>query len=289
MRPSALLVLIQIVSILTFVRIIVLFLSTLDHGAAFAPLWHHRSHVHRFSAREDSSEPQLSNNIEEARHRFEELMRDETVSQLYGEESLANNMNDDVLTTVGRHRRMVEMALLDSLRDSNDALDEIMHFWITERDEDSASQIIAMEKHCSSGLENEEEQLRRMMEQYPSWAEPVLRLTTLLFFKGRTDESYKMALRVVQLKPWHIEAPHLLVMICLRNKDMKQALYWARRSLPRMTESVMAGDNERFLRRRHAWVESSLAEAKKQLAKAEHLLDQSWQRLELSVDASQWQ
>lgn len=199
--------------------------------------------------------------LEDARQMFEELFQDgRTSSQVF----------PDCSTSVSRHRRQIEMELLASLNESDDAVEELMHLWITERDQESAEQILQMQQQCSTGLVQEEDQLRQMMEWHPTWAEPYVRLATLLYYKGRNDESYEMALTALELKPWHIEAPQLLVLLALREQDMGRALFWARRGLPPLRGAER--EEEEFkptYRRRRQWVKRSLRQAQDQLRAAE--------------------
>ena len=268
--------------------LVLLLVSLSRRGAeAFAPSWsHHRTALVRAAQKDSPMEHDDFKGIEEARRNFEEIFQDASMSAQFHNTC---QQNDAALTSAGRHRRQLEMALLDDLRESNDALDALTNLWINERDKESADRLVSMQEDCSAGLFEEEAQLREMMERFPNWAEPPLRLGVLYFFKGRTQESYRLALEALKLKPWHIEAPQLLIMICLRNDDLKQALYWARRSLPRMTESIMELDKERFLRRRQVWVENALEQAQKMLAEAEQSRDRE-ERLEtLSSALGAWQ
>ena len=225
----------------------------------------------------ESTRKRRNNDIEEARKSFEELLRDETIAaQIYSDDKSEEKAS--ILTSAGLHRRSIEMSLLESLRDSDDAIDELVHFWITERDPECAAQIFAMEEQCSDGLIVEERQLLRMMDQHPTWAEPVVRYATLLFLTGRADEAYEMALDALELKPWHFEIPQLLIMISLRNEDLAQALLWARRALPKQKK----GDSDTVAnRRRHQWVERALEASKKQLCDAEKLREEMTRRLSM--------
>ena len=253
---------------------------------AFAPSSrgnHHPPAFVRAAQKDDSSSPMEHDDfqgIEEARKNFEEILLDSSMSsQLYD----TCEEDDAILTSAGRHRRQLEMALLDDLRESNDALDALTSLWMNERGKDSADKLISMQEECSAGLFEEEAQLLEMMEKYPNWAEPRVRLGLLYFYKGRTKDSYRLALEALKIKPWHIEAPQLLIMVCLRNEDLKQALYWARRSLPRMTESIMELDKERFFRRRSVWVDNALREAQKMLTEAELSRDEGMPETQTST------
>ena len=262
----------------------VLLLALLQDAVAFAPsIKQSRPFIAPKATTSDSSSSSLGpRSIEEARRAFEDLLHlndDDESSQLFLND--ADIEHNSLLTTVGRYRLTVEMDLLESLRESDAAVDELLHLWITERDQESAAQIFAMQANCTRGMIKEEQQLLKMMQRHPTWAEPVIRLATLLFFKGRTEESYQLAIYALELKPWHIEAPQLLIMISLRNQDLGQALFWARQSLPALRSQKMAvqgGDKDLFHRKRQQWVENALRAAKKQLEEAERLREEADRR-----------
>jgi len=214
--------------------------------------------------------------LDEARAAFEELFQDQQQS------SQNDEPTDLMLTSAGRHRRELEMELLSSLKDSDDAIEELMHLWMYERDAEAASQLTAMQEDCSSGLLVEQQQLKRMIETHPSWAEPYARLATLLFYKGRTQESYNMVLKAVELKPWHFECYTLLIMLSLRQQDLGQALYWARQSLLPFREG---GKN----RRRQEWVDTALQQAAKQWRDAEKAMQARQQQIEQASEEEIWQ
>lgn len=166
------------------------------------------------------------------------------------------------LTSAGRHRRLLEIDLLDSLEDSDEAVNELMHLWMHENTIEDAATLEAMETSCSDGLVEEEKALKAMVDRNPHWAEPRVRLATLLFFKGRTEESYRVALEARELKPWHFEICPLLIMLSLRQQDMGRALFWARLGLPSLKEE---GPNQR----RKEWIKRSVELATEQLRQAE--------------------
>ncbi|GAX25434.1 hypothetical protein FisN_1Hh389 [Fistulifera solaris] len=195
--------------------------------------------------------------IDSARQLFESLFSEDSVSQ---QVFLKDEDMPVMLSSVSRRRREIEIQLLASLNDSDDAVEELMHLWIAERGDEYATTIMEMEKECSVGLLQEEVVLRRMIQEQPGWAEPVIRLATLLFYKGRTEESYEMALHALYLKPWHIEVPQLLVLLALREQNMAKALSWARRGMPALS---------RTNRRRKEWVALSLEQAREQFDNAE--------------------
>lgn len=213
--------------------------------------------------------------LQRAREDFESLMKDQTLHHDVDQVPQA-----PILTSAGRHRRELEIELLESLRDSDDAIDELMHLWVFEHTAEEGMDLQAMEDSCSDGLVDEERALRRMIGNNPHWAEPRIRLATLYFFKGQTDHSYRAAMEALQIKPWHFEIYQLLIMLSLRQQDVGQALYWARSGLPHLrhhgeADSEDGGKKKKKKngrpanRRRKAWVDRAVARAREQWQEAE--------------------
>ena len=169
------------------------------------------------------------------------------------------------LTLSSRRRRDAEIELLQSLKDSDEAIDDLVSIWMTERDAHSARRLQEMESTCSRGLEEEEAELRNMIAVYGlHWPEPASRLAALLYFKGESEESMVWADRVLQVKPWHFEAAHVQRLNCLR---LQSTLLWqyARKVLPplnRVTRNAA----------RHRWVKKAVDEARQSLSRAEEQL-----------------
>lgn len=166
------------------------------------------------------------------------------------------------LTATGRHRRLLEIELIKSLTKSEEGVNELMHLWMYENDHDMAHELEHMQDECSPGMVAEESRLQEMIREFPYWAEARARYSLLLFFKGRTHESYDMAIQTLQLKPWHFEIYPLLVMISLREQQLGQALFWARRSLPPLREG-----KPNF--RRKEWIRIAVQLAEERLLEAD--------------------
>jgi len=185
-----------------------------------------------------------------------------------------------LLTNAGRRLRELEMELLESLTDSDAGIEELIHLWTTERDEEASTHLLAMQSaasECSAGLVQEEAALRQMSERYPAWAEPYSRLATLLYYKGEAREAIEMAEKAVDLKPWHFEALHIAVLLSQQiqeNDDddsvaaaaatptfihQKRAQRLARKALPDLKDR----------QGRKVWVERAVAQAAQQLREAE--------------------
>lgn len=167
------------------------------------------------------------------------------------------------LTESSRRRRRVEMDLISSLEDSDEAIDELMSLWLVERGIEGAMKCKDMEILCSPGLAVEERALRGLIEQYGSdWAEPMSRLAALLFFRGETKESEYWCHVALAVKPWHFEAVQTLVLNALRREDIASALYWKRKGLPNLNEA-----NQH--KKRKEWVKHAVKLAQESLNKAE--------------------
>ncbi|KAL7561865.1 hypothetical protein ACA910_009698 [Epithemia clementina (nom. ined.)] len=152
----------------------------------------------------------------------------------------------------------------DNAATASSVVDELMHLWMYEHGPEPAAQLEAMQQTCTPGMALEEAQLRDMMDQYPTWAEPRARLAILLFMKGISDESRDFALEALKLKPWHFDVYPVLIMISLRNQNIGEALYWARQSLPTYRPNSVGNS-----KRTKAWVDRALAQASEQWEQAE--------------------
>jgi hypothetical protein len=196
--------------------------------------------------------------FEKARQIFESMIRPriQLQSEYYTPPPMTNHR---------RRRRLVEMELLETLKDSDEAIDELMSLWMLERDADSAQRLQQMEQICSPGLKQEEAALRSMIADYGiDWPEPASRLAALLYFKGDSQGSMTWADRVLQVKPWHFEAIHLQRLNCLK---LKSELLWryARNALPPLNIDTNNAARQR-------WVENALKEAQKSFNEAEEQL-----------------
>jgi tetratricopeptide (TPR) repeat protein len=162
--------------------------------------------------------------------------------------------------------REVEMQLLASLEESDAAIEELIHLWSTERDETAANDLIQMQSQCSEGLVEEEAKLRSMCHNFVGWAEPYARLTTLLYYLGRTEEAVTMAEQAIALKPWHFEVLQMSILLARHEQSdpdtVARSQHLARNAMP-----VLAEDPEG----RRAWVSRALVWAKQQLAEAEEM------------------
>ncbi|GKZ01213.1 hypothetical protein MPSEU_001072600 [Mayamaea pseudoterrestris] len=212
--------------------------------------------------------------LDEARRSFEQIL------DQHAPEFALRHLH--VLTSSCRRRKQLEIQLLQSLEDSDEALEELIHLWIHEGAPEDANIILDMQEECSPGLVKEEALLKKMIRKHPSWCEPSLRLATLLFYKGRTEESFELAHRARELKPWHFEVYPLLIMLNLRgpNPSFQSAIGWARMGLPKLHG-----------RRRHEWVMRAVEQAETQFETAKAISEQIMLRpqSELTAETFTWQ
>lgn len=211
-------------------------------------------HVHAgLKARPDGME-----GYEAARRDFESLFQESSPRS-----SHSTPLNKP-LTANSMRIKDVELKLLRQLADSDDVVDPLVDLWVGER-ADASQMLRNMEEvgNCSPGLQQEEGQLRAMIERYGiEWVEPMSRLAVLLFTKGRNTEAIDLAWKVLEAKPWHFEAGQLLVVMLLREGRYPEALKVARSySLPPLNENTNH-------RRRKAWVEEKLWQANEFLTQA---------------------
>jgi hypothetical protein len=151
----------------------------------------------------------------------------------------------------------------------------------------------------SSGLRQEEQILHHLCQANPEqWADVHVRYALLLYYQGRTVESYHAALDALAIKPWHFEAYQVLVQLSLRhplfrsesyaqnradNDDddtdhvdrqcFASALRYARRGMPR----------NRYSHRRKEWVEWATEKAKQQFHQMEQATQDYYDTCDLST------
>jgi hypothetical protein len=194
-----------------------------------------------------------------------------------------------LLTNAARRFRELELTLLEALRDSDEAVEELIHLWTTERHELAAHALLSLQSgryECSDGLVAEEVALTALCRTHPGWAEPWTRLATLLCYKGRMADALSAAEEAASVKPWHFEALNVgaLVLTWVNQQQQQQqyqpssdfveeaspdlvtrATRLARQRLPPLSPS-----NGHAARR--AWVDRAVALATSQLQCAEQVL-----------------
>jgi len=201
-------------------------------------------------------------------------------------------------TTILRERRINELEILNSLSSSDQAITDLWSLWFTERGTEAATLLLRAEELSSravgangsasgsspssggsgaagSGEEDAQEAeslLWDLIEEHGvHWVEPVNRLATLMYMRGRLEESKALCEVVLSVKPWHIGALSGIVMVCISMNDVGCAREWAEKRLPPML--LDGGANDRggdvICSRRMAWVTRACRDAKYQLDSVE--------------------
>ena len=223
------------------------------------------SRQHKIRTFASSLDDELDN-LEKARANFEFLMQTEGLIKDNLMIPLPHSKDEYTprpLTESSRTRRELEISLLKSLDDSDEAIEELMALWMVERGQDACHELHRMETVCSPGLVEEESILRNLMDEYGiHWAEPVSRLASLLYFKGQSAESEQWCEIALAVKPWHFEVVHTNVLNALRDQDLAAAVRWQRQALPALNASTKN-------KRRKAWVARAVEDAQESLKKAE--------------------
>ena len=155
------------------------------------------------------------------------------------------------ITESFQRRRELEIQLLESLQDSDDAIDALMNLWMVERTVESAQQLQSMQETCSSGLVEEERQLRAMIQEYDiHWVEPLCRLALVLYYKGEIEEAICWNWIAFCVKPWHFEVAHLMTLLQLREGNFAEAITFRRKyGLPSLNERTNHQQRRRWVQR----------------------------------------
>jgi len=228
-------------------------------GFVVPPQHHHQQHSSVTSSpivlRDSLRETDNKEDYEAARLAFERLALDDSTGTL---------KPGPLPITANVHRlRTMELTLLETLRDSDQAIDPLVELWVKER-RNAAEALFHMIQSPHHDLEREEEMLRQMMDDYgeDGWVEPHGRLAVILFMKGEYLEVLDLCDYVLYHKPWHFEVAQLLGVTFLRVGDFVSALKVTRECvLPPM----------RHPKRRKQWVDRMTSIAKERLTMAENI------------------
>lgn len=239
----------------------ILLLCAATHAFVPSSIQHRHHHTTTKSTVDDEMQ-----DLERARQNFEFLLNTEGLIKDDAILPLPHSPEEYTprpLTESSRQRRELEMELIAALKNSNEAVEELMALWMVERGMDGAEELHKMTNACSPGLVEEEKILRGLLDEYGiHWVEPVSRLASLMYFKGNSAESRQWCEIALAVKPWHFEVVHTHVLNALRNQDLAQAVRWQRRALPPLNPDT----NNKA---RKAWVKRALKDAQTSLGKAE--------------------
>jgi len=172
------------------------------------------------------------------------------------------------LSTIERDRRNAEIQLLKGLDVTNEASSELWTLWYSERGATAKKKLEAADKLMGNpkSWNMSEQSLRELIDEYGVYfVEPLNRLATLYFLQNKFDESYKVCLLILQVKPWHFGALAGIVQVCIGRGDIDGARHWATKRLPNLLLAEGGPDSPR----RKEWVEKQVLAAEKQLAKVE--------------------
>lgn len=237
--------------------VIALLFSRVANGFLQQSIWTHPRQLSISPVVVSQTRDSSIEDLDETRRQLEHLMG----PSVFLSQHPANSTPPPALTVAHRRRLELEIELLEALVSSDDPIDLLMNLWIHECP--SAASSIAMlhqlEKECPHPT-TAERALRTMVQDYPTWPEPAARLALLLGLQqDRGGEAQHYVDRVLSHKPWHFEAQHMQVLLCLQQHHRSQAIRCARERLPPLTSP----------QRRAAWVERSVALARGQLERLE--------------------
>lgn len=204
-----------------------------------------------------SSQDNDEEGIEAARRQLEFLVNDDS-----------NNEKDaPLLSTIGRQRREVEIALLEALEFGDEPTDDLWQLWYSERGPQAHADLQELEAGLfdPKNWSDAEARLQEMIAQHGMhFCEPLNRLATLYYMQGRYQESKKLCQLVLEQKPWHFGALSGIVMVCANLQDIQGARQWAARRLPPMVPDGTT-DNER----RKEWADRAVDDARQRLVEEE--------------------
>ena len=249
-------------------------------------------------------------NIEEERQRLESLLgtSQDSSSTTVDDKNNSNTSSDLLslplsewkrdlpkappLTSIGRERLEMEITLLESLGDSDDAIPQMWDLWYTSRGPKAAAELMATERLVAQGQPEAWKQAEDLLRDLIAregihWVEPVNRLATLLFLQNRYEDSLELCLLVLAVKPWHFGALSGIVLVYQGLQDNENMMAYAQQRMPplprtkeealKMEEQALKGGGSET---RQTWVYRMADKAKAALLKSEMGLEESFQDLD---------
>jgi len=111
--------------------------------------------------------------------------------------------------------------------------------WLNEKGVDARKLMDKGVAAMNSGkLDAAEEMFRKLMKQYPDWAEAINKEATVLYLLGHHEKSLALCKKVVALKPNHFGAWSGMAMCAMQTGDWTQARRAAREALRIQPNSI---------------------------------------------------
>jgi hypothetical protein len=133
-----------------------------------------------------------------------------------------------------------------------------------------------LERNAAPSPECAQAALEAIVASHPHWAEPACRLALLHYVRRDYAGAQRMADAALESKPWHFEALHLQLLLCLAHRrDSVAALRWARKGLPPLSTISGGSSSLQPSRRRQRWVQWAVQTASLQLAQLERESEES--------------
>eukprot|EP00523_Entomoneis_sp_CCMP467_P010277 CAMPEP_0168736978 /NCGR_PEP_ID=MMETSP0724-20121128/10144_1 /TAXON_ID=265536 /ORGANISM="Amphiprora sp., Strain CCMP467" /LENGTH=359 /DNA_ID=CAMNT_0008784203 /DNA_START=29 /DNA_END=1108 /DNA_ORIENTATION=+ len=173
------------------------------------------------------------------------------------------------LTAMEIERREMEIELLRELENGDEVTEDIWNLWYHEKNEGKL--LIEIERFTSTPAtwEKAEDCLRDIIVKYGlSWIEPLNRLATLYYMQGRLHESQQLCELILHHKPWHFGALSGIVMVHASLNESYKAREWASLRMPSWGNG--------HSRRRQAWVDTAVEQARAQLEQRQEQGQQWW-------------
>lgn len=172
--------------------------------------------------------------------------------------------------------KLEEMELLSELCNGDEAVPKLKELWFSEhngpprttsssRTTETTSTVEKLLKEASLCIGNptqwnkSEEMLIQLINEYPSFIEPYVRLSKLYCLQQKFDTSKQLALQVLEMKPWHFVALQTMVTVAYATNDTSAYFMWQQRKLPPYNQ----------LRERQEWVERALSDFSALMSKQE--------------------